>query len=252
ATDANSIASFEYGHIATAVVGLVIGVPTETKAGTAVGSFATDGTISITIPKSAVGNPPPGDLLGAVNGRTFTGDTPQTNTLERSNALMDHTFAKAQRDNGHPAATYAVVGNVSCSFAQIVPVSVVSRKTHGSAGDFDVDLLNANPGIECRAGPTSGAHTVIVTFGAPVTVNNVKVTPGSAGTATMAGSSINGSVVTINLTGVSNAQTLTISLTGVSDGMHSGDGSTPVGVLLSDVNANGLVDGNDVSAVQGQ
>jgi hypothetical protein len=165
---------------------------------------------------------------------------------------MDHTFVKGQRDNGHPAATYALVGNVSCSFSQIVPVSVVSRKTHGSAGDFNVDLLNANPGIECRTGPTSGAHTVVVTFGAPVTVNNVTVTPGAGGTATMAGSSINGSVVTISLTGVSNAQTLTINLIGVSDGTHSGNVSIPMGVLLGDVNANGLVDGNDVSAVQGQ
>jgi hypothetical protein len=249
-TDANSVATFEYGHIATAVVGLVVGVPTETKEGTAVGSFATDGTITITVPKSAVGNPQPRDLLGAVNGRTFTGDTPQTNTLERSNALMDHTFVKGQRDNGHPAATYELVGNVSCSFSQIVPVSVVSRKTHGSAGDFDVDLLNANPGIECRAGPTSGAHTVIVTFGAPVTVNIVKVTPGSGGTATMAGSSINGSVVTINLTGVSNAQTLNINLTGVSDGMHSGDVSIPMGVLLGDVDGSGRVDSTDTFLVR--
>jgi hypothetical protein len=249
-TDANSVASFEYGHVATAVVGLVIGVPTETKDGTPTGSFAPDGTISITIPKSAAGNPQPGDLLGAVNGRTFTGDTPQTNTLERSNALMDHTFVKAQRDNGHPAATYAVVGNVSCSFVQIVPVSVVSRKTHTGIGDFDVDLLNANPGIECRTGPTSGNHTVFVTFGAPVTVNSVTVTPGAGGTATMAGSSVNGSVVQVNLTNVSNAQTLTINLIGVSDGTHSGNVTVPMSVLLGDVNANRLVDGNDVSAVQ--
>jgi hypothetical protein len=165
---------------------------------------------------------------------------------------MDHTFVKAQRDNGHPAATYAVVGNVSCSFVQIVPVSVVSRKTHGSAGDFDVDLLNANPGIECRTGPTSGAHKVLVTFGAPVTVNNVTVTPGAGGTATMAGSSVNGSVVTVNLTGVSNAQTLTINLIGVSDGTHSGNVTVPMGLLLADVNASKRVDAADVSLVRQQ
>jgi hypothetical protein len=27
---------------------------------------------------------------------------------------VDHTFVKGQRDNGHPAATYTLVGNVSC------------------------------------------------------------------------------------------------------------------------------------------
>ena len=73
-----------------------------------------DGTITLIIPKSAIGSPAPGDLLGAVNGRTFTGDTPETQNLERSTLLVDHTFVKGQRDNGHPAATYTIVGNVSC------------------------------------------------------------------------------------------------------------------------------------------
>jgi hypothetical protein len=66
----------------------------------------------------------------------------------------------------------------------------------------------------------------------------------------MAGSSINGSVVTINLTGVSNAQTLNINLTGVSDGMHSGDVSIPMGVLLGDVDGSGRVDSTDTFLVR--
>src|SRR5881398_2510453 len=114
-TDGNGNASFDYGTIATQVVGLVIGVPTETSVGPLPGSSSNpDGTITRIVPKSAVGNPAPGDLLGAVNGRTFTGDTPQTQFLERSTLLVDHTFVKGQRDNGHPAATYAIVGNVTC------------------------------------------------------------------------------------------------------------------------------------------
>ena len=115
-TNSNSVATFEYGTVATAVVGLVVGVPTETKIGALPGSsFNADGTITLIVPKSKVGNPQPGDLLGAVNGRTFTGDTSQTQNLERSTLLVDHTFVKAQRDNGHPAATYMLVGNSTCS-----------------------------------------------------------------------------------------------------------------------------------------
>jgi len=115
-TNSNSVATFEYGTVATAVVGLVIGVPTETKIGALPGSsFNANGTITFIVPKSAVGNPQPGDLLGAVNGRTFTGDTSQTQNLERSTLLVDHTFVKGQRDNGHPAATYMLVGNSTCS-----------------------------------------------------------------------------------------------------------------------------------------
>jgi hypothetical protein len=114
-TDQNGTTTFEYGTVATAVVGLVIGIPTETPIGTLPGStFNADGTITLIVPKSAVGSPVSGDLLGAVNGRTFTGDTPQTQNLERSTLLVDHTFVKGQRDNGHPAATYSIVGNVAC------------------------------------------------------------------------------------------------------------------------------------------
>ena len=114
-TDENGVVTFEYGTVATAVVGLVIGVPTETKISDLPGSsFNADGTITLVVPKSAIGNPQPGDLLGAVNGRTFTGDTPETENLERSTALVDHTFVKGQRDNGQPAATYMVMGNGSC------------------------------------------------------------------------------------------------------------------------------------------
>lgn len=104
--------TFEYGTIATQVVGLVLGVPTETMVGTPdpASNFQTDGTITIYVPKSAVGDPQPGDLLGAMNGRTLTGDTPQTVTLERSTQLIDHTFVKAQTDNSYPTSTYAVAG----------------------------------------------------------------------------------------------------------------------------------------------
>src|SRR6266704_2814615 len=119
------------GTAATAVVGLVIGVPTETPIGALSGSsFNADGTITLIVPKSAVGNPQPGDLLGAVNGRTFTGDTSETQNLERSTLLVDHTFVKAQRDNGHPAATYAVVGNVAC--AQPTPTPSPTPRPHPS------------------------------------------------------------------------------------------------------------------------
>jgi hypothetical protein len=135
-SDQNGNVSFEYGNIATAVVGLVLGVPTETTLGAALpgSNFQPDGTITIYVPKSAVGNPQPGDLLGAVNGRTFTGDTSQTANLERSTLLIDHTFVKAQRDNGSPAATYMVAGNVDCS-------AFIEQNVNSL-----VNLLATNPG----------------------------------------------------------------------------------------------------------
>ncbi|HUE41427.1 MAG TPA: SBBP repeat-containing protein, partial [Chthoniobacterales bacterium] len=41
----------------------------------------------------------------------------------------------------------------------------VSRKTHGTAGTFDVDLpLSGTPGIECRSGGADGDYTIVSTF----------------------------------------------------------------------------------------
>ena len=248
-TDQNSTPSFEYGSIATGVVALVIGVPTETKIANALAgsNFNADGTISIVVPKSVFGNPQPGDLLGAVNGRTFTGDTPQTNTLERSNALIDHTFAKAQRDNGHPAATYTVLGNDNCE-GGIVPLSAVSRKNHPSAGTRDLDLpLSGNLGVECRKGQgqNSDQHQVVVTFDAPVTLNSASVPPGKGSVTTAVAS---GSQVFVNLT-VPNGTKTAITMN-VFDGTNTGSVVIPMGVLLGDVDGTGRVDADDVTLVR--
>jgi len=144
----NAQPTFEYGTIATAVVGLVVGVPTETKIGPALpaSNFNADGMITIFVPKSAVGSPQPGDLLGAVNGRTFTGDTPQTDTLERSTALIDHTFVKAQTDNAFPAATYTVVGNVACGGADLAVLKTGPSTGHvGQQITYTITATNNGP-----------------------------------------------------------------------------------------------------------
>jgi hypothetical protein len=212
-----------------------------------------DGTITIIVPKSGVGSPPVGDLLGAIGGRTLTGDngncasdlppcTPN-NKLERSNAFVDHTFVKAQTDDSYPAATYTVTGNISC----VVPTGAVSRKTHGTAGTFDVNLpLIGTPGIECRTGGSpTGNHTIVVTFATPISAVASATCAGNSAT-----TSISGNQVTVNCTNVPNAQTVAINLVGVNNGTNTGNVTVPMGVLLGDVNATGGVDGNDVSAVQ--
>ena len=84
---------------------------------TAQGTYSANGTITIYVPKSDVGNPQVGDLLGAIGGKTITGDTPATNTLERSTTFVDHTFVKGNSDNSYPAATYTVAGNNICGKA---------------------------------------------------------------------------------------------------------------------------------------
>ena len=241
-SDSAGAVTFDYGTIATAVVGLVVGVPQETRVGPAAGNFNADGTITLLVPKAAVGNPQPGDLLGAMNGRTFTGDTPATQDFERSTTLVDHTFVKAQTDNAFPAATYMIAGNAACG-SSIVPISAVSRKTHGSAGTFDLPLpLTGAPGIECRSGGVSGNHQVVITFANPVTVGSVTTNFGMVSSTT-----VTGNTVTANLTNVPNARLILVTLVGVNDGTNTGDVSIPMGVLLGDTTANGTVNSTDVT-----
>ena len=134
--------TFEYGTLGDAGVPAIL-LLSETRLGDltndGVSHYDNDGTITVYVPKAAVtnhpelgpgvGNPRVGDLLGAIGGKTITGDTPQTNTLERSTTFVDHTFVKGNSDNSYPAATYAVVGNVSCGPA---PTPTPTPRPHHS------------------------------------------------------------------------------------------------------------------------
>lgn len=122
-TDASGTPSFEYGTVQTASL-VVIGIPQENMQGAAdaASNAIADGTITIYLDKSKVGNPQPGDILSAINGRTFnSGDTAGGGTPQRSTLLVDHTFIKGNTDTSYPPATYTVTGGVSCPQLTGVP-----------------------------------------------------------------------------------------------------------------------------------
>jgi hypothetical protein len=124
-------------------------------------------------------------------------------------------------------------------------VSAVSRKTHGSAGTFDINLpVTGNSGIECRTGGGSGNHQVVATFALPVTMTGASVVSGTGG---VNGTTVNGSQITVNLTGVANAQTILIRLAGVNDGTNTSNVDIPMAVLLGDTTSNRSVNTGDIS-----
>jgi trimeric autotransporter adhesin len=144
-------------------------------------------------------------------------------------------------------------------FAQFSPTlklsSAVSRKTHGSAGTFDIDLPLTGPqGIECRSGGTNSDYTIVFSFANPLTsVGGASVTSGTGTVSTSAiGSDAHQYIV--NLTGVANAQTITVSLASVNDsaGNSSSAVSASMGILLGDVNGNGTVSNTDIAALKSQ
>ncbi|HEU0210253.1 MAG TPA: putative Ig domain-containing protein [Candidatus Udaeobacter sp.] len=122
----------------------------------------------------------------------------------------------------------------------------VSRLTHGSFGDFDIDLPVAvnSPGIECRSGGTNEEYHVIFTFRTSVSVGGARVI---TGTATIGDVTSVGQEITVNLSGVSDVQTLTLTLTDVNDGISLSDVDVDVslGVLIGDAIPDGKVKKSD-------
>ncbi len=154
---------------------------------------------------------------------------------------------------GRADATVAVAYN---SLAP-VPVSIASRKTHGSAGAFDIDLKSPAPGIECRSGGPTGDHTVVLSFPVPVSVSGngsvrAQVTSGvgevgTGGVADGNAVTVNGDSVSVSLTNVANAQSLTLTVLGVSNGTNTGDVIVSMNLLLGDTTGNGAVNSSDVA-----
>jgi hypothetical protein len=122
--------------------------------------------------------------------------------------------------------------------------NVVSRKVHGSAGTFDLDITNGSA-IECRSGGASNAYKMVFTFNNAVTNCGVP----SSGTAS-AGPNANQCSVDLN---APSGQHVTVQLTGVTDiNANVGTFAATMGVLVGDTNADSFVDAGDVSQTKAQ
>jgi hypothetical protein len=121
---------------------------------------------------------------------------------------------------------------------------VVSRKTHGGAGTFDVDLTDGN-GIECRSGGASNSYKMVFKFSNDVTNCGVA----TAGTLT-SGPAADECSVDVN---VPTGQRLTVQLSGVTDaGNNIGTFAGTLSVLVGDTTANKAVNSSDIAQTQSQ
>jgi len=129
--------------------------------------------------------------------------------------------------------------------------SAVSRKTHGSAGSFAVNLpLSGTAGIDCRSGGATSDYTIVVTFLDNVSVNGAPQAAVTSGTGIIGSGGVSnggmvitsGNVVTIPLTNVANAQSITVMLNNVNGTTNV---TIPMGVLIGDTNADAFVNSGD-------
>ncbi|CAN5794225.1 hypothetical protein BH20VER1_BH20VER1_00240 [soil metagenome] len=150
---------------------------------------------------------------------------------------------------GSPITVPVAVPSAACAALDIT--TAVSRKTHGSAGTFDVDLpLSGAPGIEPRNGPVQGTHRIVFTFTNDVVSGTAAVTEG---TATISGSpQFQGNTMTVDLTGVPSAQRVTIAVQNVTDTFAQTlpNAAVTMKALWGDANSSSSVTASDVSQVK--
>ena len=200
-----------------------------------------NGSITIYVPLSAV------SAAGAIDGRLHEVTASTMTLLQPANSVPSF--------GGVGGSLFNLIDVVQGYTFDPTLVGAVSRKTHGTAGVFDVDLpLSGTAGIECRQGQgaTTDSHHVVVTFAAPVTLQSAAVT---SGTGSVSSANPSGNEVIIDLTNVANAQTIAITLFGVNDGAGIRDVVIPMSVLLGDTSANGVVNTTDIGqtkALSGQ
>ena len=260
-------------------VDLVVGNYTTSNLAIFLGSG--DGTFQASPSYYQVGNDPLSIVVADLNGDGKP-DLAVANVNDNFVSILqgkgDGTFSEAINYAGPKGSSAIAVGDVNGDgkpdiaiagywFNQVsillndtaTPVQLISaasRKVHGSAGPFDIDLpLIGNHGIECRSGGVNGDYSLVFRF-----VNTLS-SVGSASVSGGSGSISSGYIDSndahnyiANLTGVTNAQVITVSLNDVSDsvGDSSAAVSVAMGVLIGDTNADGFVNSADISQAKSQ
>lgn len=251
----------------------------------AIQSFSVPLGCGITVSNLGFHAPPqhPGWAADGTVGNTGYSSTPWTSS-QTFNALSwnSETFAQNQNANAirwgtmynfrfdsnrPPQATNATIGFFktgapitvavqgptpdTCNALQVT--TAVSRKIHGDAGPFDIDLpLSGEPGIECRSGGVNGDHTLVITFSNNVVSGNATVTTGAG---SVSGSpTFSGNMMTVNLTGITEAEKVVVTLSGVTDSFTQvlSDTTVSMNALVGDTTANKSVSSSDVAQTKSQ
>jgi len=134
--------------------------------------------------------------------------------------------------------------------APLQTVSAVSRKTHGAAGTFDIELpFSGDPGVESRRN-ANGDHTIVLTFSNDVVSGNATVTSGGG---SVSGSpTFSGNTMTVPLTGVPASGRVTVTLSGVTDSFSQTMPNTDLTIkaVFGDTDGNSSVSSSDIGRVK--
>ena len=152
--------------------------------------------------------------------------------------------ARGYYRSGYANGSESITESVRNAFISLpTPTQVVSRKLH-SGVPFDINLpLTGNSGVECRTGGATNDYQVVFTFPSAVSFSSAAVTAGAGSVSSSGGNGT--STVTVNLTGLTNAQNATVTLLNANNGTSAGDVSVQIGLLVGDTNGDRFVNTGD-------
>ena len=172
-------------------------------------------------------------VSGLTNGVTYTCSVTATNAAG--------TSAPSGTVNVTPAALPALALS-----------AVLSRKTHGPAGDFDVVVATGiaiGDAVTTEPRAIGAGHTLLFQFNNPIGIAGSVAVVDSLGTAVGSASAVGvGNDVVVTLTGIPDNQRVTVTLSGVNGGFTPFAAS--IGFLVGDVNNTRAVNSSDISGVK--
>jgi hypothetical protein len=129
-------------------------------------------------------------------------------------------------------------------------MGIASRKIHGNAGAYDVDLTSG--AIECRSGGANGDYTLVFRFANPLT--NVDLATSSSGSVSSSGIGADPHEYVVQLTGLTNSGRVDVTLSNVRDGTGHLSSTEPatLPLLIGDTTGDGNVNSADIAQTKSQ
>lgn len=138
--------------------------------------------------------------------------------------------------------------------APLALIGVTSRKTHGSAGTFDVAIdrtaaIDGAVSVESRASGAGGTgHSIVFQFNAPITTVEPVSAVDDASAAIASSATASGHDAIVTLTGVADRKRVTVSVPSVNG--TAVNASASMGFLVGDGNNSQAVNATDISATK--
>jgi alpha-tubulin suppressor-like RCC1 family protein len=206
-------------------------------------------------------NPPASDGGSPILGYRVTCTTGETTTGQSSPITLtglvngNGYFCSVTASNavgGGPASNQ--VFSVVNPGASLSLTTVVSRKTHGAAGAFNLTIDTAQPiagAITLEPRAIGAGHNVVFVFNGPISVTGTVSVKDAANNSVGSASAVaNGHEVTVNLTGIADGQRVTVSLANVNNTAVSPSAS--IAFLGGDVDASRSVTSADILRSKGR